>query len=92
MKILGIVGSPRKNSNTEILVKEALKVARDAGCETEMFLIRRIFPRHGGGRSVGLDAGGRLSRSRPVSRLQFPRNCESGFLGVRRLAAAFADY
>ena len=39
MKILGIVGSPRKNGNTEILMKEALKMARDAGCETEMFLM-----------------------------------------------------
>jgi multimeric flavodoxin WrbA len=39
MKILGIVGSPRKNGNTEILMKEALRVARDAGCETEMFLM-----------------------------------------------------
>jgi multimeric flavodoxin WrbA len=38
MRILGIVGSPRKNGNTEILMNEALKVARDAGCETEMFL------------------------------------------------------
>ncbi|MEE9174914.1 MAG: NAD(P)H-dependent oxidoreductase, partial [Thermodesulfobacteriota bacterium] len=27
--ILGIVGSPRKNSNTEILVKEALEGARN---------------------------------------------------------------
>ena len=39
MRILGIVGSPRKNGNTEILMREALKVARDAGCETELFLM-----------------------------------------------------
>lgn len=39
MRILGIVGSPRKNGNTEILMTEALKVARDAGCETEIFLM-----------------------------------------------------
>ena len=39
MKVLGIVGSPRKNGNTEIMVKEVLKVAHDAGCETEMFLM-----------------------------------------------------
>ena len=39
MRILGIVGSPRKNGNTEILMKEALRMARDAGCETEMFLM-----------------------------------------------------
>ena len=39
MRVLGIVGSPRKNGNTEILMKEVLKVARDANCETEMFLM-----------------------------------------------------
>jgi len=39
MRILGIVGSPRKNGNTEILMNEALNFAREAGCETEMFLI-----------------------------------------------------
>jgi len=39
MRVIGIVGSPRKNGNTEILMKEVLKVAREAGCETEMFLM-----------------------------------------------------
>lgn len=39
MKVLGIVGSPRKNGNTEILMKEVLKAAQDAGFETEMFLM-----------------------------------------------------
>jgi multimeric flavodoxin WrbA len=39
MRILGIVCSPRKNGNTEILMNEALKVAREAGCETETFLM-----------------------------------------------------
>ena len=39
MKILGIVCSPRKGGNTEILVKEALDAARDAGCETELVLV-----------------------------------------------------
>ncbi len=38
MNILGIVCSPRKNGNTEIMMKEALSVARECGCETEMFL------------------------------------------------------
>jgi multimeric flavodoxin WrbA len=37
MRVIGITGSPRKNGNTEILMKEVLGVARDAGCETEMF-------------------------------------------------------
>jgi multimeric flavodoxin WrbA len=46
MRILGIVGSPRKNGNTEILMTEALKVARESGCETEMFLAsgKRVAP------------------------------------------------
>lgn len=34
MKILGIVGSPRKNGNTEVLVKEALDSAHRLGAET----------------------------------------------------------
>lgn len=36
VKIIGIVGSPRKNSNTEILVKEAIQSAQDTGVETEL--------------------------------------------------------
>jgi multimeric flavodoxin WrbA len=39
MRILGIVGSPRKNGNTEILGKEALKVAAEAGWQTDLFLM-----------------------------------------------------
>ncbi len=39
MKVLGIVGSPRKGGNTEILVAEALAAAREAGAETEIFLV-----------------------------------------------------
>ena len=33
---MGIVGSPRKNGNTEILVNETLKGASEAGAETEV--------------------------------------------------------
>ncbi len=36
MKVLGIVCSPRKGGNTEILVKEALASAREAGAQTEL--------------------------------------------------------
>jgi multimeric flavodoxin WrbA len=36
MKVLGIVCSPRKEGNTEILMKEALTSAREAGAETEL--------------------------------------------------------
>jgi len=49
MKILGIVCSPRKEGNTEILVKEALDAAREAGCETELILLagKKITPCNG---------------------------------------------
>ena len=37
MKVLGISGSPRKNGNTEILLREALQAAEHMGCETKTF-------------------------------------------------------
>ena len=39
MKVLGIVCSPRKGGNTEILVEAALAAAREAGAETDIFLV-----------------------------------------------------
>lgn len=39
MNVLGIVGSPRKDGNTEILMKEVLTVVREAGCQTDLFLM-----------------------------------------------------
>lgn len=36
VRIMGIVGSPRKEGNTENLVKEALKAAGDTGAEIEL--------------------------------------------------------
>ena len=39
MKILGIVCSPRKGGNTEILVEEALAAAKEKGAETELVLV-----------------------------------------------------
>lgn len=39
MKILGIVGSPRKGGNTEIMMLEALDAARQSGAETEIVTI-----------------------------------------------------
>jgi multimeric flavodoxin WrbA len=46
MRILGIVGSPRKGGNTEILMGEVLRVAQEAGWETEMFRMseKRVGP------------------------------------------------
>ncbi len=39
MRILGIVCSPRKGGNTEILVREALEAVKGAGGETELILV-----------------------------------------------------
>ena len=39
MRVLGIVCSPRKEGNTEIMVREALGTANEAGAETDLFLI-----------------------------------------------------
>jgi len=36
MKVLGIVCSPRQGGNTEIMVKEALVSAGEAGAQTEL--------------------------------------------------------
>jgi len=36
LRLLGIVGSPRKGGNTEIIIKEALKAAEQKGAETEL--------------------------------------------------------
>ncbi|MBN1375023.1 MAG: flavodoxin family protein [Dehalococcoidia bacterium] len=38
MRVLGIVCSPRKGGNSEMLVREALEAAREAGCNTELIL------------------------------------------------------
>lgn len=39
MKVIGICGSPRKG-NTEFLMREALKAAKEMGAETELILLR----------------------------------------------------
>ena len=38
-KVLGILCSPRKGGNTEILLKEALASAVERGAETELLII-----------------------------------------------------
>ena len=43
MKVLGIVGSPRKGGNTERLIEEALAVAREAGMETEQISLSGLL-------------------------------------------------
>jgi len=39
MKVLGIVGSRRKNGNTSVLVKESLKPFREKGIDTELIFL-----------------------------------------------------
>jgi multimeric flavodoxin WrbA len=39
MKVLGIVGSPRREGNTEIMVEEVLAATRELGAETDIFLV-----------------------------------------------------
>ena len=42
MKVLGIMGSPRRQSNTEILLDKALEGAREAGTEVEKVLVSNL--------------------------------------------------
>jgi multimeric flavodoxin WrbA len=42
MKVLGIMGSPRRKSNTEILLDKALEGAKEAGAEVEKVLISKL--------------------------------------------------
>jgi multimeric flavodoxin WrbA len=42
MKVLGIMGSPRRHGNTEILLDKALEGAREAGAEVEKVLVSTL--------------------------------------------------
>ena len=42
MKVIGIVGSPRKNGNTETLVQTVLDAAKDKGHATEKFNLNEL--------------------------------------------------
>ena len=42
MKVLGIMGSPRRESNTEILLDQALRGAGEAGAEVEKVLVSKL--------------------------------------------------
>ena len=42
MKILGIVGSPRSGGNTDIIVDEIIKGAKDTGVKTEKILLSKL--------------------------------------------------
>jgi multimeric flavodoxin WrbA len=41
-QILGIVGSPRRNGNTEILIDEVLRGAEEAGASVEKVILTRL--------------------------------------------------
>lgn len=42
MKVLGIVGSPRRNGNTDILVGEVIRGALDAGAKVEIVFLNDL--------------------------------------------------
>lgn len=42
MKVLGIMGSPRVGSNTDLLLGEALRGAREQGAETEKVVVDKL--------------------------------------------------
>jgi multimeric flavodoxin WrbA len=42
MRVLGIMGSPRRESNTEILLDKVLEGAKEAGAEVEKVLISKL--------------------------------------------------
>ena len=42
MKIVAILGSPRKDGNTTILAREVLKAAKDAGAETVEYVLNEL--------------------------------------------------
>lgn len=42
MKVVGISGSPRREGNTEILLREMLRGAEEAGAETRLFILSNM--------------------------------------------------
>lgn len=42
MKIIGLVGSPREDSNTEAMIEQILKGASDSGAETKIFNLHKM--------------------------------------------------
>lgn len=42
MKVLGIYGSPRKEGNTDLLLREVLRGCREAGAEVEEVFLREL--------------------------------------------------
>ena len=42
MKIVGLVGSPRKNGNTDALLQKAMQGAKTQGAETTLFYLNDL--------------------------------------------------
>ena len=42
MKVVGLVGSPRKNGNTAALIKKAMEGAEAKGAETQLFYLNEL--------------------------------------------------
>lgn len=42
MKVIGFVGSPRKNGNTDFMVQQILKGAAEEGAETKIFYLNEL--------------------------------------------------
>lgn len=42
MKVIGFVGSPRKKGNTDVLVRQVLQGAAEAGAETKIFYLNDL--------------------------------------------------
>jgi multimeric flavodoxin WrbA len=42
LQVLGVCGSPRRDGNTELLLKELLRGTKDAGAQTEEILLRDL--------------------------------------------------
>ncbi len=40
--VLGVSGSPRRNGNTELLIREFMKGAKVGGHETELFILSEL--------------------------------------------------
>jgi len=42
VRVLGIAGSPRRNGNTEILLDEALRGAKESGCDVTKLILNEL--------------------------------------------------
>ena len=83
MKILGIVGSPRKNGNTHVLVSRILDGARDQGADTETILLAELDIRECNG-CHACWKGNHVCRERDDMKTLYPKiaECDTLVLGT----------